>query len=301
MCDSFVKRNGMRFPCGKCKSCRINRKREWQARLLLEAATAAFSAFITLTIGVDDAKDDQYCTYLCPRHLELFWKRLRKAFPGVSIRYLAVGEYGEKRGRAHYHALVFSSHFLREDVVSRAWALGAVHFGDVQQESIDYCLAYVLKSSSELDRLEPFDALRRTRHPEFRRHSQGLGRAALPNLCIADRETGELVLQREFRVLGRTWPIGRYFRQKHRGASVTELHESGQSDPVSESRTAAIERLLHEELRSVPFGTPAYEEAKEKIIEHRAKELKAAQGRRIRDYYRNLHQHSDRGRKNETF
>lgn len=40
-----------------------------------------------------------------PRHFQNFIKRLRKR--GHKIRYLAVGEYGSLKGRAHFHALLF--------------------------------------------------------------------------------------------------------------------------------------------------------------------------------------------------
>lgn len=301
MCTAFVKRDGQQWPCGKCHSCRINRKRDWQARLLLEAASSAFSAFLTLTIEVKDAHKDSYCTYLDKRTVQLFLKRLRRACSGVSIRYLIVGEYGEKFGRAHYHALVFSTAPLAPAVVIKAWGFGSVDFGDVQQESIDYCLAYVLKGRSDCAHLAAWDGERRRRHPEFRLYSQGLGRAALPSLCVADRETGELVLQREFRVLGRSWPIGRYFRQRYRGGTATALHDAGVADCVAESRFTLIERALYEKLRTLSPGTEAYRVAVSEIQKKKEAALKVAQGRRIRDYYRNLHQLSEKGRKNETF
>jgi hypothetical protein len=42
---------------------------------------------------------------LTPRHFQNFIKRLRKS--GHKIRYLVAGEYGEKFGRAHFHAILF--------------------------------------------------------------------------------------------------------------------------------------------------------------------------------------------------
>jgi len=301
MCTAYVKRDGQMWPCGKCHNCRINRKRDWQARLLLEAASSAFSLFITLTIGVEDAKADSYCTYLDKGTVQRFLKRLRKPLPKGAVRYLIVGEYGTRAGRAHYHALIFSSVPLSQDLVSKAWGQGHVDFGDVQQESIDYCLACCLKSSDSDDTLSGDDALRRSCHPEFRLHSQGLGKAALPHLLVPDLETGELFLNREFRVLGRQWPIGRYFRQRVRQATLTELHERGQTDPVAEREDNRIERLLNEKLRSLPSGSAAYQEVRQQIMARREALVKQQQARRIRDYYRDLHKLNDRGRKNETF
>lgn len=297
-----VRKDGQSFPCGQCHNCRINRKRDWQARLLLEAATSKFSAFITLTIGVEDEKHHPCSTYLDKPTVQRFLKRLREKVPRQALRYLVVGEYGEKKGRAHYHALFFSTVPLAKDMVADAWGLGSIDVGDVQQESIDYCLAYVLKGRSDCEELPPDERLRRERHPEFRLHSQGLGRAALLHLLVPDRETGELLLNREFRVLGRQWPVGRYFRSRYRGGvSCTELHEKGQTDPVVSRDDDRIERLLHEELRALPAGSPAYQELRQKIQARRDALNKQLQARNIRDYYRDLHKLNDRGRKNETF
>lgn len=294
-----TRKDGVTFPCGQCLNCRINRKRDWQARLLLEAAVSKYSMFITLTIGVDDAKDSEYCTYLDKPTCQRFWKRLRDRCKGVEIRYLLVGEYGTKRGRAHYHALVFSSAPLSNDLVAAAWGLGHVDFGDVQQESIDYVLAYVLKTSDDRAGLSEEERRRRLAHPEFRLHSRGLGRGALFHLTTAEG-TGELVLNREFRVLGRRWPIGRYFRTKWRGATCQELYESGRSDPVAEREDCRVERMLHESLRALPPGSEAYSQVRDQILARRDAQVKRLQGRRIRDYYKDLH-HLNRKPRNETF
>lgn len=296
-----VRKDGHIFPCGQCKNCRINRKREWQSRLLLEAAVSKFSAFITLTLEAKDAKDGTYCTYLDKRVVQLFLKRLRDKLPANSLRYLVVGEYGEKRGRAHYHALMFSTVPLGKELVSQAWGLGNIDIGDVQQESIDYCLAYVLKARSDGDAFEPWDQVRRSRHGEFRLHSQGLGKAALLHLVAPAADTGELLLNREYRVLGRSWPIGRYLRNKYRGGTATALRNAGISDPVRESDDVRIERLLFEKLFALPPGTPAYAEVRQKILQSREEKMKQLKARNIRDYYKSLHQLTDRGRKNETF
>lgn len=289
------------WPCGKCHNCRINRKREWQSRLLLEAATAAFSSFVTLTIGFEDEKHHPVSTYLDKPTCQRFIKRLREVVRPVAIRYLLVGEYGERKGRAHYHMLLFSSSPISADVLANAWQQGAIHIGDVQQESIDYCLAYVLKGPNLNGKLGPDEVCRRTAHPEFRLHSQGLGRDSLLHLCTTDPETGELLLNREFRVLGRKWPVGRYLRDRHRGGTASGLHDEGISDPVKETDDNRIERLLYEELRTLPAGSPAYSALKEKIQARRDAQLKRLKGRRIHDYYKDLHHHNDRGRKNETF
>lgn len=50
LCTSPVTLAGMQqYPCGKCMPCRVNRQREWAARLVLESLCHPRSAFVTLT------------------------------------------------------------------------------------------------------------------------------------------------------------------------------------------------------------------------------------------------------------
>lgn len=49
LCKKLVQMKGVTAPCGQCVFCRINKKREWIARLLLEAASHPVNQFWTLT------------------------------------------------------------------------------------------------------------------------------------------------------------------------------------------------------------------------------------------------------------
>jgi hypothetical protein len=114
-CISPVKKNqlvkGSSFkldhPCGQCMPCRITKRQEWTFRLLMELREHEYNYFITLTY--DDKKlphSDKYVGgSLCKEDLQKFFKRLRKQ--GHKFRYFAVGEYGEKTFRAHYHIMLF--------------------------------------------------------------------------------------------------------------------------------------------------------------------------------------------------
>jgi len=93
---------GKAYPCGQCLPCRINRRRIWAHRIMLEAGLYGDNAFITLTY--DDEHDP---TSLEPKHAQTFLKRLRHNYP-KPIRYYLVGEYGESTDRPHYHAALFN-------------------------------------------------------------------------------------------------------------------------------------------------------------------------------------------------
>lgn len=92
--------------CRQCWRCKQNRVNDYVARCLAEASVSEVSATISLTYA---PRDDLADKMLLPRHFQLFMKLLRRA--GHKVRYLVAGEYGELRGRAHFHAMLFFSHF----------------------------------------------------------------------------------------------------------------------------------------------------------------------------------------------
>jgi len=72
---------------------------------MAEASTSAVTATVSLTYA---PREDLADKVLHPRHFQLFMKLLRYA--GHKVRYLVAGEYGETKGRAHFHALLFFEH-----------------------------------------------------------------------------------------------------------------------------------------------------------------------------------------------
>lgn len=203
------------FACGRCRNCRINRRREWTGRLLLHhCGHEGASAFVTLTYRPEEVHvDDKGRGVLWPVDIRNFLQRVRRSVGPLT--YVVVGEYGERSGRPHYHALLWVPD-IRTDVsrvVGEAWDVGFVHVGDISEASIAYTCAYVLKrmTSEDDERLEG-------RPPEFGRYSHGLGVPAIAALRAIARPNvdGVLVIPREFRIFGKRWPIPRYIRRKLR-------------------------------------------------------------------------------------
>lgn len=101
------------IPCGKCIGCRLDYSRSWADRMMLELDYCKKAVFITLTYAEDNVpytydENGEFGWYtLRKRDLQLFFKRLRKHFPGKEIKYYASGEYGSHTFRPHYHAIVF--------------------------------------------------------------------------------------------------------------------------------------------------------------------------------------------------
>lgn len=132
-------------PCGKCVYCNQRRQREWAHRLQQELKVSDYATFLTLTLSDDNLifTDSEQAT-LSKRHLQLFMKRVRKAQKG-KFKYYAVGEYGTKTKRPHYHMILFNCPI--KDFTD-LWQLGHVHQGTVNGASITYTLKYMMK---ELD------------------------------------------------------------------------------------------------------------------------------------------------------
>jgi hypothetical protein len=67
------------------------------------------SAFLTLTYADKMLPADRSISV---KHWQLFAKRLRKEVG--PFRFYHVGEYGEKKGRPHYHAMIFGPDLLKK-------------------------------------------------------------------------------------------------------------------------------------------------------------------------------------------
>lgn len=129
-------------PCGKCMACLSNKRTDWSFRLEQELKRSSSAAFITLTYHSKYVPDSG----VNKKHFQLFMKRLRKK-SGDRLRYYAVGEYGTKNNRPHYHAIIFNFQG-NERFLSSIWPFGIVHIGKVTQASIMYTTKYVIQASS---------------------------------------------------------------------------------------------------------------------------------------------------------
>lgn len=97
------------FPCGKCELCREKKSSEYCFRSACETHTYPINPlYVTLTYRPGFVPDQG----LCLRDLQNFIKRLRFRLETfgmpTNFRYLAVGEYGSKSGRPHYHIIFWN-------------------------------------------------------------------------------------------------------------------------------------------------------------------------------------------------
>lgn len=144
------------------------KKQEWCFRLDIEKRYSDSSFFVTFTYEDDFLvyADDEPC--LCKRDMQLFFKRLRKALKGDTIKYYCVGEYGDKwrpltpKGRPHYHALIFyrgnRDWFDLKLLIKKLWAAGIAQVCPVHGAQ-GYVTKYILKFDKREHLVEPFSLI----------------------------------------------------------------------------------------------------------------------------------------------
>lgn len=95
-------------PCGHCYECIRKRKLDWEIRLTAESCASAHTFFGMLTYN-----DEFYHSDVNRDEIAYYIKRLRynldKFYPGATLKYFLVSEYGELKDRLHYHVLYFVS------------------------------------------------------------------------------------------------------------------------------------------------------------------------------------------------
>lgn len=204
----MMKKNEIQVPCGHCAACQIRKRKDYAVRLSHEAMMAQCSCFITLTYDDDHipttdwqklhSHSKQFDTgfgslpelTLIPSHVQKFMKRLRRHLEYIPkkgekrdhvdghIRYFAVGEYGSKTHRPHYHILIFGwspsdktlmkihngKPVYRSAQLEKLWKYGFSSVSDVNTFVAKYCARYVTK---KFKRLQTDDGFAECIVPEF--------------------------------------------------------------------------------------------------------------------------------------
>lgn len=146
----------MTVGCGYCIGCRSDKAQVWAARIVHEAESWDRNCFLTLTY---DPEHLPFPPSLDKEHVPKFIRKLRKQFPGKTIRYFYCGEYGDKLERPHYHVCLFNfepddREFFseREGIVTytsryveEMWAKGFCTVGELNYETAAYTARYILK------------------------------------------------------------------------------------------------------------------------------------------------------------
>lgn len=140
--------------CGQCIGCRLERSRQWAARIMHESKSHEDCCFITLTYSDKYLPEGQT---LVKKDVQLFIKRLRKSLKGKKISYFHCGEYGGITQRPHYHLILFGYQFpdiqlyrvtetgdrlFVSPKLESLWGKGFCPIGSVTFESAAYVARY---------------------------------------------------------------------------------------------------------------------------------------------------------------
>ncbi len=175
---------------------------------MLESKFHSETCFITLTYNDENLP---FNNSLSKRHAQLFIKRLRKKVAPLKIRYFLAGEYGGRKGRAHYHLvlfgyvpkdLVYLKNTSKDEVIytskelASVWGKGFVSIGlNMTLNSLKYVAKYLAKLSN-------FDPIKQD--PPFSTQSNRPGIGALA-FDTSIYETDGIYLD------GKKWAVPRYF------------------------------------------------------------------------------------------
>lgn len=169
---AFATFPAVEIPCGQCIQCRLARARDTAIRCVHESKFYDANCFLTLTVSDECINEIFPGGSLNHRPFQLFMKRLRKKYQGVTevihpktkkvvrpIRCVMCGEYGEQLKRPHYHVLLFNFDFPDKKLfrkvgdtrlyiskeLEKLWPYGFSTIGDITFDSAAYVAKYVTK------------------------------------------------------------------------------------------------------------------------------------------------------------
>lgn len=206
-----------KVPCGHCEGCHLKRSAEWALRIVHESRYYARSSFLTLTYDHGHLPESRS---LVVEDFQKFMKRLRmrlsrgvlneagledekinRDFIGPrlpvngieyveDIKYFACGEYGENKGRPHYHAVLLGwdwpdrvpvpnnpgakDKLYDSPLLASIWGQGNVRIGDLSANSAAYVARYTMKKTYGKDADREYKETGRI--PPFNLASKGIGR-----------------------------------------------------------------------------------------------------------------------------
>ena len=149
------------LPCGKCRGCRLEYARQWAVRCHHEATMHKNNSFLTLTFNSENLPEDGSLNVAT---FQNFMKKVRNHTKIQGLRYFHCGEYGEKKGRPHYHVLLFGYDFpdkkehklsskkyklYTSQQLQELWPYGFSYIGNVTFESASYVARYIFKKTDD--------------------------------------------------------------------------------------------------------------------------------------------------------
>lgn len=147
MCQHFYRTrtvfgNVVKVPCGSCITCQRSSRTFFCHRIQHDVAMLSRynigSSFISFTFR-DDSLGDRS---VHKRDLQLMHKSFRKS--GANFKYLAIGDYGDRTHRKHYHGIYIGLDTdLARALCNKHWPHGFCDVEPVSSANISYVVRYV--------------------------------------------------------------------------------------------------------------------------------------------------------------
>lgn len=136
------------YPCGKCLECLKSRQMQYAFRAEWEALdpTNVCILFCTFTYAPEFLLDNE----LSKSDFQHYIRRLKLA-TSSRVRYMCCGEYGEKYGRKHLHAILYFDKFIDYHFISDCWTFGIVDVAPFTPARAGYVAKYSVKQLGSKD------------------------------------------------------------------------------------------------------------------------------------------------------
>lgn len=308
------------IPCSKCISCRLESARQTAVRCVHEAQMHEQNSFITLTYDEENLTSEK----LQYQDFQNFVKRLRhyiydeelkRMYPyaktqmerraaarthteetrkdlreRLSISVFVAGEYGDRKKRPHWHALIFNwrppdceykySNERGDQVyssrsLSDLWPFGISEIGSITLESAGYCARYASKKLTHgPDGTHDFEPISR------RSSKNAIGKKWIEKFWPDVFNLGFLVLPN-----GQQCGIPRYYEKWFKKTHptlwehyVTVTKQKIIDDAIKKEAKISLEEKKINLLRSAQMGLDykrqrTRNEARKKILEQKFKQL----------------------------
>jgi len=228
--EGFVDRP-LKVPCNNCIGCNERKILDMSIRCVHEKRVHDASSNWMVTLTYDDEhlpKDGGLIKKDVREFLERMWEEFPRDDAGNLFRYYLIGEYGSRKGRAHYHILFFGLRIgdvrhaydrqgrfpvYESGTLEDLWPSGRIQIDELNETTAKYVCGYLTqklcKQSEKIVEVDP---------PAGRSRK-------VRKLEVADATTGEIRLISEEFVLRSTTPaIGRNWFDKY---AISDVYKDG--------------------------------------------------------------------------
>lgn len=182
-CQSYA----IQVPCGKCLACLAQMQSQWSFRIEQEALYGGHASTLFVTFTYDNVHlPSDYGVHKeeMQKYLHDLRQNIQRRYSDGTtseivpkVRYYICAEYGSRRGRPHYHAMLFFSTPIDWSIIQKSWNKGIVDIRPFLPARAGYVAKYSVKQL-ELD----YEG----RPRPFHMQSQGLGKCFIEGKTFKD-------------------------------------------------------------------------------------------------------------------